>query len=164
MRIYNKIINGVRTEIYKTRKQFGVGENSSEELCNQRGYFLVIDNGIPSYNQDTHKLVERKFNFDGQNDIVEYIIDEKTPNEIEISRKALVPKTITPLQAKLQLLDMELLDEVEAIVATDRRVALYWNEALEIRRDHPTLVQMATALGLTDTQLDGMFIEASKLL
>ena len=74
-----------------------------------------------------------------------------------------VPQTITPLQAKLKLLDMGLLDEVEAMVATDRKIQLYWSEALEIKRDHATLLAMATALGLSDAQLDEMFIEASKL-
>lgn len=71
--------------------------------------------------------------------------------------------SLTPLQAKLQLLNMGLLDEVEAMVTTDRRIALYWECALEIQRNHPTLLQMADALGLTDAQLDEMFIEASKL-
>lgn len=74
-----------------------------------------------------------------------------------------VPQSITPLQAKLQLLEMELLDEVEAMVATDRKISLYWEYALEIRRDHATLLAMATALGLSDSQVDEMFIEASKL-
>lgn len=74
-----------------------------------------------------------------------------------------VPQTVTPLQAKLQLLAMGLLDEVETMVATDRKVQLYWSEALEIKRDHQTLLQMALALGLSDAQLDEMFIEADKL-
>ena len=74
-----------------------------------------------------------------------------------------VPQTITPLQAKLQLLEMELLDEVDTLVANDRKVQLYWEYALTIKRNNDILLTMATQLGLTNEQLDNMFIEGSKL-
>ena len=74
-----------------------------------------------------------------------------------------VPQTITPLQAKLQLLNMGLLDEVDAMVATDRKVQLYWEYALTIERNNDILLNMATQLGLTSEKLDEMFIEGSKL-
>ena len=74
-----------------------------------------------------------------------------------------VPTQITPLQAKMQLYRVGLLDEVEAMVASDMEVKLYWEYALEIKRDHITLLNMATALGLKETQLDDLFIEASKI-
>ena len=73
-------------------------------------------------------------------------------------------KAITPLQAKMQLDKIGLLDDVEAMVASNRQTQLYWEYALEIRRDHPTLQAMASALGLNDEQLDEMFMEASKIL
>ena len=74
-----------------------------------------------------------------------------------------VPQTITPLQAKLQLLEMELLDEVDEIVATDRKVQLYWEYALVIERNNDILLTMAEMLNLSPEQLDDMFIKASKL-
>lgn len=74
-----------------------------------------------------------------------------------------VPQAITPLQAKLQLYELDLLDEVDTLVATDRKVQLYWEYALDIKRNHEVLLFMATQLGLTDEQLDDMFIQASKL-
>lgn len=74
-----------------------------------------------------------------------------------------VPQTITPLQAKLQLLVMGLLDEVDTMVATDRKVQLYWEYALVIERNNDILLSMSEQLGLTSEQLDNMFIEASKL-
>jgi len=163
MKLYNKIVDGIRVETYKTRKQFGVGENSPEEICNERGYFLVIDHGVPSYNKDTHKLVERRFNFDGKNDIVEYIINEKTPDEIEAQRKALIPKTITPRQARLALLQATLLDEVEAMVATDKSMSIWWEYSLEVERNSEHIINAGLALGLTEEQLDNLFIEGSKL-
>ena len=74
-----------------------------------------------------------------------------------------VPQTITPLQAKLQLLSMGLLDEVDEMVATDRKVQLYWEYALVIERNNEILLLMAEQLSLTSEDLDNMFIEASKL-
>ena len=74
-----------------------------------------------------------------------------------------VPNTITPLQAKLQLLELGLLDEVDTLVATDRKVQLYWEYALTIERNNEVLLLMANTLGLTSEQLDDMFIQASKL-
>jgi len=90
-----------------------------------------------------------------------------TPEEeaqyLEALNKAKVPESITPLQAKLQLLEMNLLDDVDALVEADRKVKLYWEYALVIERNHPTLGAMALQLGLTDLQLDEMFIAASYL-
>ena len=74
-----------------------------------------------------------------------------------------VPQAITPLQAKLQLLKLGLLDEVEALVINDRTAQLYWEYALVIERDNEVLLSMSEQLGLTSEQLDDMFINASKL-
>ena len=77
--------------------------------------------------------------------------------------KALVPKTITPRQARLVLLGATLLDEVEAMVATDRAMSIWFEYSLDVDRDNVHVVTAGTALGLTELQLDEMFIAASKL-
>ena len=74
-----------------------------------------------------------------------------------------VPQTITPLQAKLQLLEIGLLDDVEVIVSADRKIQLYWEYASVIERDNEILLMMAEQLGFTSNQLDDMFINASKI-
>lgn len=74
-----------------------------------------------------------------------------------------VPQAITPLQAKLQLHKLGLLDDVEALVVNDRIVQLYWEYALVIERDNEVLLSMSEQLGFTSEQLDDMFINASKL-
>lgn len=89
--------------------------------------------------------------------------DEAIAKEVAKRKEELKVKVITPLQAKLQLHAMGLFDEVEAMVAADRGVQLYWECALEIQREHPTLMAIATQLGLTSEQLDEMFMEASRL-
>ena len=74
-----------------------------------------------------------------------------------------VPQAITPLQSKLQLHKLGLLDDVEALVTGDRTAQLYWEYALVIERDNEILLMMATQLGLTSEKVDEMFIAASKL-
>ena len=89
--------------------------------------------------------------------------EDAIAKEVAKRKEELKVKVITPLQAKLQLHAMGLLDEVEAMVAADRSVQLYWEYALEVQQEHPTLMAMATQLGLTSEQLDDMFIAASRL-
>lgn len=74
-----------------------------------------------------------------------------------------VPQSITPLQAKLQLLKLGLLDEVETLATGDRIAQLYWEYASVVERDNAVLLLMSNSIGLTSEQVDEMFIEASKL-
>ena len=89
------------------------------------------------------------------------INNKQTWELIEIPKE--VPQSITPLQAKLQLLEVGLLDDVDALAITDRTVQLYWEYASVIERDNEVLLLMATQLGLTEDMLDELFINASKL-
>lgn len=103
--------------------------------------------------------------FDGKTEypLEEYCKTQKIQEYIEPEIIITVPNSITPLQAKLQLLEIGLLDEVETMVKADRKVELYWNEADNFYRTDSILLGMATALNLNDQQLDDLFIEASKL-
>ena len=67
-------------------------------------------------------------------------------------------------QARLALNAAGLLDAVEAAVASSTKdVQIEWEFSSELRRDWPTLVLLAGALGLTDAQLDALFIQAATL-
>lgn len=75
-----------------------------------------------------------------------------------------VPTTLTIRQAKLVLLAAGLLDDVDAAVAgADRATQIEWEFSTEVRRDWPTLVAMATALGMSDSQLDDLFVAGAQL-
>ena len=95
--------------------------------------------------------------------IIKYRVLPKTEVEIVEYRKSQVPQSITPLQAKLQLLKLGLLDEVEALITGDRAAQLYWEYASVVERDNAVLLLMANSIGLTSEQVDEMFMEASKL-
>jgi len=75
-----------------------------------------------------------------------------------------VPQTLTMRQAKLVLLDAGLLDYVNAAVSkADEATRIEWEYATEVSRTWPTLVAMATALGLDDFQLDQLFVQGAAL-
>jgi len=71
---------------------------------------------------------------------------------------------ISMRQARLVLNNAGLLQQVEAAVAAaDVSTQIEWEYAVELRRDWPTLTAMAAALGLTDVQLDDLFVQAATL-
>lgn len=156
--INNEIVEYNRTLPFSTENtSFGVGTDA--ETLKSYGYLPIVGSE-PEYDRLTHRIGNVSYAVGTDEVVKTYEVVELTVEEI---RERDVPTTITPLQAKLQLHRVGLLDEVEAMVATDVEVRLYWEYALEIRRDHPTLLTMATALGLSDEQLDMMFIEAGKI-
>lgn len=75
-----------------------------------------------------------------------------------------VPQAITIRQAKLALLSAGLLDDVDAAIAqADRATQIEWEYATEVHRNWPTLRSVQGAIGLTDEQVDGLFIRAASL-
>ena len=76
-----------------------------------------------------------------------------------------VPQIISRFQAKAVLLQMELLDDVETLMTSASPIVkLAWENAIEFNRQSPSLLVMASALGLSSEQLDALFIEASKVV
>lgn len=72
-------------------------------------------------------------------------------------REAMV---LTRYQARAALHDAGLLDDVAALmedVDTPAEITLMWEHKERIRRTHSATIQMATALGWTDEQLDDLF-------
>jgi hypothetical protein len=74
-----------------------------------------------------------------------------------------IPQSITPRQARLKLLEADLLDNLEAVITTNRAWQIEWEYATEVKRDSPLIDAVATQAGLTSEQIDQMFIEASQL-
>jgi len=74
---------------------------------------------------------------------------------LEIERSEMI---VSRFQAKAAILQADLLPAVEAaLVDADPIARLAWSEAVEFRRDSPTIISLGTAIGLTDEQLDALF-------
>ena len=74
-----------------------------------------------------------------------------------------IPQSITPRQARLKLLEVGLLDDLEAVITTNRAWQIEWEYATEVKRDSPLIEAIAEQASLTSEQIDQMFIEAAKL-
>lgn len=75
-----------------------------------------------------------------------------------------VPTSISPAQARLALDAFGLLDKVDAAVAVaDKKTQIVWAQATSIERHSPTVAAMAAALGLTDAQIDALFIAGAAI-
>ena len=97
------------------------------------------------------------------------LVSQEEIEELGDVVKILIPESISKRQAKQQLLLDGKLNKVQEVIdyisdETERMMAqLYWDDSTEFERIHPTLVGLGTALGLTEAELDMMFINASKL-
>ena len=90
--------------------------------------------------------------------------DEETIALMVAQRKEeLKPKELTPRQARLILLQYELLDDIEEIVKTNKAISIWWEYSLDIQRYDERLLKFAAISGITPEQLDVMFLEGSKL-
>lgn len=75
-----------------------------------------------------------------------------------------VPVVISRFQARAALMDAGLLADVElALADADPIAQLAWAEATEWRRDSPTIAALAEAIGLTDVQVDALFLSAAEI-
>lgn len=89
--------------------------------------------------------------------------DLRTSEEIEAYKKSLIPKTITLRQARLYLLSVGLLDDLENIINQNRAYQIEWEYANQIERESPLVKILGQTLNLDDTAIDNMFMEASKI-
>lgn len=79
-----------------------------------------------------------------------------------------VPRRVTARQAQLALLASGYLPQVQAVIdalpaGVKAAAKINWDKALYVERDSPLLATLAPAVGLTDTQVDALFIQAAAL-
>lgn len=77
------------------------------------------------------------------------------------------PNSITMRQARLALLDVGLLGQVDNAIQSlpspqKEQAQIEWEYASEVRRDNPLITQLMQALGMNETELDNLFIEGAK--
>ena len=87
----------------------------------------------------------------------------ETPPELTEPHVA-VPQSVTMRQARLQLLVLGKLAEVEtAIAAMGDSAKITWEFSSVVERNNPLVAPMQQLFGWTDEQVDEMFIAASQL-
>ena len=80
-----------------------------------------------------------------------------------------VPKLVTMRQAKLALLQVWMLDAVNDAIATiedeiaRKKAQVEWEYAQEVERDWPTMLAVTSSMGMTEAQVDALFVLAESL-
>lgn len=77
-----------------------------------------------------------------------------------------IPQTVTRFQARVALVQAGHFDTIDTYIATLPKTdvkRLAWEDAAEWERASPTLNFLANMLGLTDTDVDALFILASSI-
>ncbi len=75
-----------------------------------------------------------------------------------------VPFSVSRFQARAALHLAGLLDDVEALMAaqdTPALAKLAWADAMEFERQSPTIAALAGAVGLTEQDIDALFVTAA---
>lgn len=91
-----------------------------------------------------------------------------TEEELEELRQAAIPDSVTRRQAKQQLVLAGLLDQVQPAIDaieddTERTLMqIYWDDSAFFEREHPQLVALGHGLGLSDVEMDDLFIAAAE--
>jgi hypothetical protein len=81
--------------------------------------------------------------------------------ELNMFQPTPVPDTVKPLALRLALLEINLLDTVEAAIAqSERPIQIAYEYAIDFSRDHPMIASVAQGLGLSSDQLDAIFKRA----
>ena len=90
--------------------------------------------------------------------------DWETMRDDEMRARNPVPQQVTMRQARLALLSVGLLDDVEAVISAAGRAAqLEWEYAAVVDRSNLAVAAVQQQQGVTDAQIDDMFREAAKL-
>jgi hypothetical protein len=79
-----------------------------------------------------------------------------------------VPQSVTMRQGRLALLAIGKLDDVDAAINAmpepqQSQSRIEWEYASTLDRNNPLVLSLGPALGLTESDIDNLFIEAAKL-
>ena len=131
--------------------EYGVSILTTDiDYSNTDGYVVVDE--LPSEPQFTWKIENRQL-----------IIDEEKLKEWEEAQKPVIPTELTAYQARAVLDDFGLLEQIEKAMPTlDKKVQIAWEYAISFKRNHPFIQSLISTFGITEEQLDQMFIKGSQ--
>lgn len=118
----------------------------------QFGYYPEVDRNRPE--PDNYQLLrEHKFEFNEELQRVEvdYVLVQKPS-----------PDKVTMRQFRLELLARGLLDSVNTAASNaGPEIAIEWEYGSDVERNHPMINSIGAGLGLTERQIDEIFIDAA---
>jgi len=107
--------------------------------------------------------VQDKFSDYTDKDGILHTKAEQESAYLEAQRKAMVPPSITKWQAKLVLLDINMLATVQAIIDANPAKQIVWDGVTTFERSNGLITQIGvSSMALSDEQIDKMFIAANR--
>ena len=116
----------------------------AELSTNGKSYFIVDSETLPTEPQQSWVLNE-----DG-------IIAIDQQKLIECSRSHM--PTLTPIEFDIKLIDAGIYDQVQSLIKSDVKLKIAYNRATFFSRTDAFIDQARVALGLTDEQVDEIWI------
>ena len=140
--------------------KYSSADNSTIDLfatCEEYGEIPMTLNVVDT--EDLHEY------FDGKDfhKLEEYCKKKSIAKYIEPEVIKHVPSSITMRQARLHLYGVNKLEDVETIVKTRKDWQIEWEYTYEVERSSLLISTLKDKLGLSDTEVDDIFIAASKL-
>lgn len=140
--------------------KYSSANNSTIDLlatCSEYGEIPMTLNIVDT--EDLHEY------FDGKDfvKLEEYCKKQSIAKYVEPEVIKYVPSSITMRQARLYLYSVDKLEEVEAMVETRKDWQIEWEYTSEVERSSLLISTIKDKLGLSDIEVDDMFIAASKL-
>lgn len=125
-------------------------------------YFKNSNNEVFAY-----ETLEERNKF-GASDLVQMTEEEVDIHLAPKEPEVVVPSKVTMRQARLALLGAGLLDDVETLLSSlegpeGQAARIEWDYSSEVHRHKPFVQSLGSQLGLTEEQLDQLFITASQI-
>lgn len=156
-------------QLRRDNPQTSFPRNPSKELLAQYNVFSVVPNTQPEIDPMAQRIEEATPVLIDGNWLQVWSVIDFTPEEIEQRlqerRESMI---VSPRQARLALLSVDKLADVEAAIAaldepTKSQVTIEWKHATTIERLSPWVVSMTGALGMSEAETDALFDLAESL-
>jgi hypothetical protein len=132
-------------------------------MKNIQGYLIVNDSVVIDSHESITSLPDSASveTFTTANEMYQEAFNRGLIDAIPEEEK--VPEQITVRQARLILLKLGYLDDVELYMETDKASQIEWEYASVFRRDNELLNSTADKMGIPQDIVDKIFIEGVKL-
>lgn len=134
------------------------------ELIDELGADPVLEGPQPTLTENQYSRFDGVTEINGQW-FTKYIAVDYTAEELAAKLEQWRQSTsCTPFQGRMALSDAGLLANVEtAVAAADEKTKVAWEYALEWKRSSPLIATLATALNMTEIQIDDLFKNAATI-
>ena len=142
------------------------------DLENSVSFISEVGQVIPDAGAPTHILVEKVsepspgYDYTPAGSSEAYDGSKVIVTRMWVAPPPYIPEAVTPSQARMALLQAGLLDDLTAIMSnpeTPQAAKITWEYATVWMRDSAFIISLGQVLGLTETDIDNLFITASKI-